>query len=71
KGAREMIQRHRPIIFLSVHPKHLAAIGLSLEVLAELIDSLEYNVFGHDGTPADVFALQEYILRPRIAPLPV
>lgn len=64
-GARALLTRHRPLVFLSVHPTHLRAMGSSAEALAALIDDLGYTVEEIGGGPVTEFQLSEYVLRPR------
>ena len=64
KGALKTIEKSKPIIFLSVHPKEIVLLGESLEQLVELIDRMGYNVSHIDGAPVHQFELKEYILQP-------
>lgn len=64
-GARATLAFCRPLIFLSVHPRQIALLGQSTEMLAKLIESLGYNCHHVDGSPVKTFALREYILTPR------
>lgn len=64
-GARATLASCRPLIFLSVHPRQIALLGQSIEMLAKLIESLNYNCHHVDGSPVKSFALREYILTPR------
>jgi len=65
EGAREILDRYRPDIFLSVHPWHIAQLGRSTDELAVLIDELEYDCHDGDGRMVTEFALREYRLVPR------
>lgn len=65
EGARETLGRCRPLVFLSVHPKHLAALGQSCEQLARLIDALDYDCRDMAGRGVTAFRLEEYLLEPR------
>jgi FkbM family methyltransferase len=65
RGARQTILRHRPSIFLSVHPRHLAGVGESVANLAMLIGELGYDCFDAKGNRPKQFELREYILQPR------
>lgn len=68
RGARAMLSRCRPLVFLSVHPRQIALLGESTEALSALIDSLNYDCRQADGTPVQSFALREYLLVPREKP---
>lgn len=65
EGAREILARYRPTIFLSVHPAHIAALGRSTAELAALIDTLGYACCDIEGRPVDDFRLDEYKLVPK------
>ena len=64
EGGREVIGRCRPVIFLSVHPAHLEALGHDQAALAALIDSLGYRCRDMDGQTPGRFRLDEYRLDP-------
>ncbi len=64
-GACAMLAKHRPLIFLSVHPRQIALSGSSLATLAALIDVLGYDCRHADGSPVMAFELREYVLSPR------
>jgi FkbM family methyltransferase len=65
EGARSTLQRHRPAIFLSVHPRQIRLLGQTPEMLMQLIDSLGYVCRHVDGSSVTTFALREYILTSR------
>ncbi len=65
EGARETLGRCRPLVFLSVHPKHLTALGQSCDQLARLIDELDYDCRDMAGRDVAEFRLEEYLLEPR------
>ena len=65
QGAREILARQRPLIFLSVHPVELGLLGSSSEDLAHLIDDLGYVCRDVDGNLVEGFRLDEYVLTPR------
>jgi FkbM family methyltransferase len=64
RGARSVLARCRPTIFLSVHPGQIRLLGESLLGLMDLIHSMKYTCRHVDGTPVDSFALREYVLVP-------
>jgi len=45
KGAREVLKRYRPTVFLSVHPRQIAALGHSTAELRQIIDDIGYRVW--------------------------
>lgn len=65
EGARETLARHRPEIYLSVHPAELGLMGQSPEALARLIEGLGYDCRDIDGKAVATFRLDEYVLTPR------
>jgi FkbM family methyltransferase len=64
EGAREVLQRHRPTIFLSVHPRQIAELGHTVDELAALIEALGYRCFDHRDEPVARLESAEYQLRP-------
>ena len=64
QGARETLRRHRPLVFLSVHPRHLRALGRDEAELHDCIAALGYRCLDMDGQPVERFALDEYRLEP-------
>lgn len=64
RGAQFVLERCRPLIFLSVHPRQIGLLGESLSGLSDLISSLGYVCRHADGTPVASFAFREYILFP-------
>lgn len=65
KGAHEVLTRHRPTIFLSIHPRKLLELGSSTEELAALLTKLDYACREVDGSPVGVFRLAEYLVVPK------
>jgi FkbM family methyltransferase len=65
RGACSLLERCRPTIFLSVHPKQIVQIGESLEGLTDLIHSMKYVCRHVDGSPMNHFELREYLLTPK------
>lgn len=63
-GARAILARARPRIFLSVHPRHLAALGSSVDALAARIRDIGYRVTDVAGRDASVREITEVILVP-------
>ena len=64
QGACEIMRRYRPVVFLSVHPDRIEAMGSSVEELGALIESLGYRAFEIAGAPVSTFHFAEYVLRP-------
>ena len=64
RGARLVLERCRPLIFLSIHPKHIEQLGESIAGLMELIHSMKYVCRNVNGNPVSHFELREYLLEP-------
>jgi len=64
KGAINVLKNYKPLIFLSVHPKHLQKLGISLEDLNQLIFQLGYSIQNHQGEVVSCLTLAEYRLVP-------
>lgn len=65
KGAVNTLQQHRPILYLSVHPRHIIELGASVDELERLLRELDYIVTDIDGAEVRPIALTEYIVSPR------
>lgn len=66
-GAARVLRATRPTIILSVHPRHLAALGRSTNELREQIDALGYDVHDMYGVRPTAFSLAEYLLTPKVS----
>ncbi|NQT06171.1 MAG: FkbM family methyltransferase [Candidatus Omnitrophica bacterium] len=62
KGAEKMLKKNRPVLFLSVHPKRLSALGSSIDKLTELVHSIGYKAYDVNDNRADKLTSKEYIL---------
>lgn len=60
KGATQLLTRHSPIIFLSLHPKELLLMGSSVENVITLLLQLNYNALDHQGNILKEFGFSEY-----------
>ncbi|MDB4349669.1 FkbM family methyltransferase [Omnitrophica bacterium] len=65
KGAQTIFKKYNPIVFLSLHPRRLALMDASIEELAQLTDSLSYNIYNTSGQRPGRFEHNEYILIPK------
>lgn len=63
-GARRILKKTRPIIFLSFHPKHVKKMGHSVADLDDILSGINYTCRHVDGSDVEKFALREYILIP-------
>jgi FkbM family methyltransferase len=66
KGARNVLIRSKPIVFLSVHPRHIEMMGASIKEMEEFLEDVGYIVSEIDGAPVEKFRLAEYRLQPKI-----
>jgi len=65
KGAKKLITKSKPKIYLSIHPGRINEMGQSIEELLELIDNLNYNIFDINMRRPKTINLDEYILLPK------
>ena len=63
EGAKSILQKTSPTIFLSVHPKHLRALGRTTDELESFLDEAGYLLTDINGNPARPLQLDEYIAR--------
>ena len=61
RGAKKTLARYRPLLYLSVHPSQLAALGQSVEELGDFLRELGYEARGSDGKPANELRSGEYV----------
>jgi len=64
RGAENVLKNCRPLIVLSVHPKHLRLLGDSVDHLKNLIESLGYKILEMNGEIASDLSFKEYLLEP-------
>ena len=67
EGARQLLRDHRPPVFLSVHPRLIAALGRSTDELLLILEEVGYECCHIDGSKVEKFALREYLLTPKIS----
>lgn len=63
-GARVVMTKYRPIIFLSVHPNQMTLFQSSVDELRGIITDMRYFVHEWDGKEVSEFEHKEYILTP-------
>lgn len=64
EGARMTLEKYKPTVFLSVHPRQIAALGRSIEELRTEIARVKYECRTIDGAVTTEFGLREYRLQP-------
>ena len=62
KGAREVMTRCSPVLFLSLHPGLLSRRGDSAEAVAEILSERGYRIYDMAGRPAGRLVHQEYLV---------
>jgi FkbM family methyltransferase len=65
KGALDTLRQHLPVLYLSVHPRHIIELGSTVEELEQLLKDLNYKVTDMDGTEVRPLELTEYVISPR------
>ena len=65
EGAIKVLEAHKPLIFSSVHPKHIELLGKTIKDSIVLIERLGYWCRQADGAVVTEFAPKEYILTPQ------
>lgn len=65
KGARRLLKKSRPVVFLSIHPALLKNMGQSVNELKDFIASEGYRIYETCGVEAVNFKHNEYILMPK------
>jgi len=64
RGAVDVLKNHRPTIYLSVHPRHIAELGGTVEQLEKLLNDSGYEVTDMDHNVVRPTELTEYIVSP-------
>lgn len=60
RGAKDLIKRDRPILFIEIEENHLTALGASSEELIEMVFSLGYVLYRiHSSYPCDHLCIPE------------
>jgi FkbM family methyltransferase len=65
KGALDTLRQHQPVLYLSVHPRHIIELGSTNEELEQLLKDLNYKVTDMDGNEVRPLELTEYVVSPR------
>ena len=65
QGAVETLKLHQPIIFLSVHPRHIIELGSTVVDLEQFLENLDYKITDMDGNVVRPLELTEYIVSPK------
>jgi len=64
KGAKNIITKTKPKIYLSIHPQWLENLGLSVNQLLSLIKELDYSIYDMNMNHPYKINLSEYIILP-------
>ena len=65
KGAKKIIKKFKPIIFLSLHPYHIKKIGNDIHDLSRILSEIKYDIIDKDNNNPKSFKLEEYLLIPK------
>lgn len=68
EGARRTLDRCRPLLILSVHPREISLTGKSLDDLRRVLSELRYEIQDVDGRVAAELRSDEYVVIPREMP---
>jgi len=63
-GGIEIIKNSRPIIVLSLHPRHIEQMGQSLDSLTEYLHVVNYKCLTYEGKSNNDYSVKECILLP-------
>ena len=66
KGAKNILKKYKPIIYLSIHPRHIKELGSDIIELINLIDEIGYKIEDFEGNQISHYSLDEYLLTPKI-----
>jgi len=61
RGSQKILRQYRPILFLSLHPRHLELLEETADEVCSYLTDLNYQLLNMDGTPVDDFRLEEYL----------
>lgn len=64
KGARDVLAKSRPLLFLSIHPSHLRSLGQSTEEVVDLLVDVGYEITDQAGKSVTALGSGEYICVP-------
>lgn len=69
RGARGLLARERPLLFLEIHPRRLAELGSSAAAVAALLEGCGYRALGGGRSGWRGFASRDDVFRVVCAPL--
>ena len=61
-GAKNIIKKHKPIIFLSYHPFHLKKLGYKNSLIFEILKHLNYKIYDSSKNEPLNLKNSEYLL---------
>jgi len=66
EGAKNIISKYKPTIFLSVHPEHLKILGKNTTQINKLLEELQYGIHYTDGIKVNnELKSEEYLCIPK------
>ena len=64
RGSTNILSLHRPVIFLSLHPRHLEVLGESAADIVRFLATHNYELLEMNGTKPTQLRLEEYLAYP-------
>ena len=61
-GAKKVIKKSRPIIFLSYHPFHIKKLGYKSSFIFDIIKKLDYKIYDSNKNKPNNLKNSEYLL---------
>tara|TARA_A100001388_G_C28751868_1_gene492640 strand:+ start:507 stop:1346 length:840 start_codon:yes stop_codon:yes gene_type:complete len=65
KGSRKIIEKYKPLIYLSIHPIHIKALGQDLNDLKNIIKKFNYRIEDFEGEKITDYKMSEYLMIPK------
>ena len=61
-GAKRILKRYKPLIFLSYHPYHIQKLGYQKSFFFDVLKNFDYKIFDLNGKKPSVLKNTEYLL---------
>ena len=61
-GAKKILRKHKPLIFLSYHPYHIKKLGYQNSSIFDILTKLNYKIYDLDGKEPSDLKNAEYLL---------
>ena len=63
KGAKNILEKYKPVVVLSYHPRHLKELSVNEEDFINLVHYMNYKIFDINDNVINKLEFNEYILR--------